>query len=163
MDAHRQTLADPKMAPNACCGCCAPEETAPIRDVAPIGHVSEPAIRLLVDRFYAKVRKDPALGPIFEGAVEDWGSHLATMRNFWSSIMLTSGRYHGNPVAAHRKLQGLTPQLFERWLALFAETCGELFDDGLAAAFMVKARRIATSLQLALFYRPEHDRPRSAP
>jgi hemoglobin len=163
MDAHRHTLADPKTAPNACCGCCAPEETAPIRDVAPIGQVSEPAIRLLVDRFYAKVRKDPELGPIFAGAIEDWGPHLATMRDFWSSIMLTSGRYHGNPVAAHRPLEGVTPHLFERWLALFAETCGELFDDGRAATFMDKARRIATSLQLALFYRPEHDRPRRAP
>jgi len=77
--------------------------------------------------------------------------------------MLTSGRYHGNPVAVHRRLEGITPRLFERWLALFAETCGELSDDRLAITFMNKARRIATSLQLVLFYRPEYDRPRSAP
>jgi len=140
------------------CGCCGPG--APGR---PISQVSEPAIHLLVDRFYAKVRDDAELGPIFDRAVADWNTHLSTMRDFWSSIMLTSGRYHGNPVSVHRRLEGLTPELFEHWLGLFAETCGELFDEAVAASFMDKARRIATSLNLALFYRPEQDRPRSAP
>jgi hemoglobin len=140
----------------AACGCCGHE-------AALLGEVSEPAIRLLVDGFYAKVRQDPELGPIFERTIADgWDSHLATMRDFWSSIMLTSGRYHGNPVAAHRRVEGITPALFERWLALFAASCGELFEAPLAAAFMDKARRVAASLQIALFYRPEHDRPRSA-
>jgi hemoglobin len=127
--------------------------------------LTEQGIRLLVDRFYAKVRADAALGPIFEDAIaeDEWPAHLATMRAFWSSIMLTSGRYHGNPVAAHRRVEGITPALFERWLALFAETCAELFDQTTVAAFTDKAKRIATSLQLALFYRPELDRPRAAP
>jgi hemoglobin len=47
--------------------------------------------------------------------------------------------------------------LFERWLALFDDTCGELFDEGISEQFRVKAARIAESLKLALFYRP--DRP----
>jgi len=153
MDGHRQPSFG--FGP-ACCASCATEQPAPF------DQVTELATRLLVDYFYAKVRKDPELRPIFDRAIADWDPHLATLRDFWSSIMLTSGRYHGNPVAAHRRPGGLTPQLFERWLALFAETSGELFDDSLAATFMDKARRIATSLQLALFYRPEHDRPRSA-
>jgi hypothetical protein len=51
---------------------------------------------------YAKVRADSELGPIFKRAIPgDWGPHLATMHDFWSSIMLTSGRYKGNPVAVH--------------------------------------------------------------
>ncbi len=147
---------NPDTQAGACCGCCGP---AP----AKLTEVTEPAIRLLVDRFYAKVRDDAELGPIFDRAVADWNTHLATMVDFWSSIMLTSGRYHGNPVAAHRRIEGITPALFEHWLELFAETCGELFDEAVAASFMDKARRIATSLQIALFYRPEQDRPRSAP
>ena len=156
MDAPLQTKPDPGTQADGCCGCCSPEATK-------LTEATEPAIHLLVDRFYDKVREDAELGPVFDRAVADWGPHLATMRDFWSSIMLTSGRYHGNPVVVHRRLAGLTPELFERWLALFAETCGELFDANLAASFMDKARRIATSLQLALFYRPENDRPRSAP
>jgi hemoglobin len=96
------------------------------------------------------------LAPIFNRAIPgDWGPHLATMRNFWSSVMLTSGRYKGNPVAIHLRLEGMEPQLFSRWLELFGETCGELFDDGLANALRAKAARIAESLKLALFYRPD--------
>ena len=124
----------------------------------------ESAIRQLVDSFYAKVRADPELGPIFERAIPgDWGPHLATMHDFWSSIMLTSGRYHGNPVAIHLRVEGIEPRLFGRWLALFDETCRELFDDDVAEAFRAKAERIAESLKLALFYRPDRPWQRSAP
>ena len=92
-----------------------------------IGPLSDHAIRYLVDSFYAKVRADSELGPIFKRAIPgDWGPHLATMHDFWSSIMLTSGRYKGNPVAVHLRVEGMEPQLFGRWLALFAETCREL-------------------------------------
>ncbi|MGH9697452.1 MAG: group III truncated hemoglobin, partial [Bryobacteraceae bacterium] len=117
-------------------------------------HITEEAIRCLVDAFYAKIRADRELGPIFERAIPgDWGPHLATMRNFWSSVMLTSGRYKGNPVAVHQHVDGIELQLFDRWLALFDETCRELFNDTTAAAFTAKARRIAESLKLAVFYR----------
>ena len=119
--------------------------------------LSEEAIGELVDQFYAKVRADAELGPVFDRAISDWGPHLATMRNFWSSVMLTSGRYKGNPVAVHHRVEGIDYGLFDRWLALFHETCRELFDDEIAATFGVKAERIAESLKLALFYRP--DRP----
>jgi len=126
--------------------------------------LSESAIRQLVDSFYAKVRADPELGPIFERAIPgDWGPHLATMHDFWSSIMLTSGRYKGNPVAIHLRVEGIEPQLFARWLALFDETCRELFDADIADAFRVKAARIAESLKLALFYRPDRPWQSSAP
>ena len=129
-----------------------------------IGRLSEDPIRHLVDRFYVKVRADPQLGPIFERAIPgDWGPHLATMHNFWSSVMLTSGRYKGNPVAVHLRLEGIEPQLFERWLALFDETCCELFDDDVARAFRMKAARIAESLKLALFYRSDRPWQRIAP
>ncbi|MCK9907958.1 group III truncated hemoglobin [Microbacteriaceae bacterium K1510] len=129
----------------------------PIRSARPDSPLTEEAIGRLVDTFYGKVRLDPELGPVFERAITDWGPHLETMRRFWSSVMLTSGRYKGNPVAAHKRVDGIEMQLFTRWLALFEETCRELFDDALAAAFKEKAVRIAESLQLALFYRP--DRP----
>jgi hemoglobin len=126
--------------------------------------VSETDIRHLVDAFYIKVRADRELGPIFERAIPgDWEPHLATMRNFWSSVMLTSGRYKGNPVAVHQRVQGLELQLFDRWLALFDQTCSELFDGPIGEAFGAKARRIADSLKLVVFYRPEQSRPPAAP
>jgi hemoglobin len=88
--------------------------------------VSEEVIGLLVDHFYAKVRVDPVLGPIFEHVLRgEWGSHLETMRNFWSSVMLTSGRYKGAPVPAHLRIKAIEPEMFDRWLRLFGETCDE--------------------------------------
>ena len=128
-----------------------------LRTARPDPRLTEEAIGELVDAFYAKIRVDPELGPVFEKAISDWGPHLQTMRRFWSSVMLTSGRYKGNPVAAHKRVAGIEFHLFERWLALFDATCRELFDDEIAAEFNTKAKRIAESLQLALFYRP--DRP----
>jgi hemoglobin len=126
-----------------------------------IDQISEDEIQRLVDGFYAKVRVDPELAPIFNRAIPgDWGPHLATMRNFWSSVMLTSGRYKGNPVATHLRIDGMAPRLFDRWLYLFGETCGELFNDSVAEAFRAKAARIAESLKLALYYRPDQPWPR---
>ena len=120
--------------------------------------LSEDAIARLVDEFYARIRADAALGPVFARAIPgDWGPNLAIMRNFWSSVMLTSGRYKGNPVAVHHRVEGIEIELFDRWLALFDETCRDLFTPAIAAEFMIKAVRIAESLKLALFYRP--DRP----
>ena len=123
-----------------------------------LDHVSEGGIRQLVDAFYVKVRADPELAPIFARAIPgDWQPHLTKMYAFWSSVMLTTGRYKGNPVAKHLIIPDMKPALFERWLALFDATCREQFDNATSEAFRIKAERIAESLKLALFYRP--DRP----
>ena len=123
-----------------------------------LDHVSEDGIRQLVDAFYVKVRADPELAPIFARAIPgDWQPHLTKMYAFWSSVMLTTGRYKGNPVARHLVIPDMTPDLFERWLTLFDTTCRELFDEATSEAFRIKAERIAESLKLALYYRP--DRP----
>jgi hemoglobin len=120
--------------------------------------ISEEGIARLIEAFYKRVRADPQLGPIFEGAIAgDWEPHLATMRAFWSSVMLGSRRYGGNPVGVHLNVAGMEPRLFERWLRLFGETCDDLFDEPTSAALRDRAERIAESLKLALFYRP--DRP----
>ena len=133
-----------------------------IRAARPDAPLTEEQIGRLVDAFYAKVRVDPELGPVFDNAIADWGPHLETMRRFWSSVMLTSGRYKGNPVAAHKRVAGIEMDLFKRWLALFGETCRELFEPALAAEFNLKAARIAESLQFALFYRPDRPWPPAA-
>jgi hemoglobin len=138
--------------------------TASAGDIAKIDHVSEDSIRRLVDSFYAKVRRDPELAPIFLRAIPgDWQPHLNKMYDFWSSVMLTTGRFKGNPVLKHQVLPGMKISLFERWLALFSETCDELFDQAVGDAFRGKAVRIAESLKLALFYRPDRPWPPVAP
>ncbi len=129
---------------------------------AKTSEVNDESIRRLVDEFYARVRDDAALGPVFTNAIDDWDTHLATMRDFWSSVMLTSGRYKGNPVMKHRQVEGISYDLFKRWLALFEETTDFLFEPAPAAIFNAKAARIAESLRLALFYRPDRPWPPTA-
>jgi hemoglobin len=117
--------------------------------------ISEDMIHGLVHAFYAKVRADAALGPIFARAIgEDWGPHLAKMCDFWSSVMLTSGRYKGNPMTAHLRQKAIRPAHFERWLALFGETAREIAPPEIAALFCARADNIARSLQLGMFFRP---------
>jgi hemoglobin len=128
---------------------------------APFDDVTEEAIACLIDTFYGRIRHDPRLGPIFDGHIVDqWPRHLATMRAFWSSVMLGSRRYSGNPVMTHAGISELQPDDFQRWLALFGATCDELCTPEVAAAFRDRAERIAQSLQFALFYRPQAHDPR---
>lgn len=117
--------------------------------------LDEVMIRDLVHGFYAKIREDGVLGPIFLPVIgEDWGPHLAKMCDFWSSVMLLSGRYKGNPMAAHMRLTAVRPEHFRRWLGLFGETADELFAPEIAALFKTRADNIARSLELGMFYRP---------
>ena len=123
---------------------------------------SEAQIRDLVHGFYAKVREDAELAPIFNRVISDWDPHLEKMCAFWSSVMRTSGRYKGNPVVAHLRLKMVRPDHFQRWLTLFAETARERFMPELAEAFIGRAQNIARSLQLAMFYRPGEPTGRTA-
>lgn len=114
-------------------------------------------IDLLVETFYARVRRHHRLGPIFEEAIgaHGWPKHLATLKDFWSSVLNTTGRYKGQPMAVHQNIPQLTEGLFMPWLNLFHQTCVELFDAPRAAIVGQKAERIARSLKLGLFFKPD--------
>ena len=113
--------------------------------------ITEEALGRLVGRFYARVREDALLGPVFDAGVHDWPAHLDQLHAFWSSIMLTSGRYKGKPLPAHLKHAGaMTPARFARWLGLWKATAEELFEPDAAAALQAKATRIAESLSLGV-------------
>jgi truncated hemoglobin YjbI/tellurite resistance-related uncharacterized protein len=121
----------------------------------PDAELTEDRLTELVERFYGRVRQDPLIGPVFNDAVGDWPHHLDKLAHFWSSVMLSTGRYKGNPVAEHLKhIDQITPEMFERWLALWRETTDEQLPGEAAAQLQVKADRIAESLQLAIRFRP---------
>jgi len=116
--------------------------------------VSEAQLKGLIPLFYARVREDALIGPVFAAAISDWNEHLEKLTTFWSSVMLTSGRYKGNPVAAHMKHLGvITPDMFDRWLSIWAEVTDEVLPTPVAAALQHKAARIGESLKLALYFR----------
>lgn len=109
--------------------------------------VTEPMIRDLVHAFYAKVRRDPLLGPIFEAKVHDWDAHLATLCKFWSSVTLLTGTYKGRPMPVHAALPDIDSHHFARWLTMFEETARELCPPDAAELFIDRSQRIAQSLQ----------------
>ncbi|MBN8919385.1 MAG: group III truncated hemoglobin [Rhizobiales bacterium] len=111
--------------------------------------IDEVMIDRLVRGFYAKVRNDPLLGPVFESRIRDWEPHLQQMCAFWSSVALMSGRYSGSPMAKHMPLP-IDGAHFDRWLALFEETAREICPGAAEAHFMERARRIAESLELGV-------------
>lgn len=116
--------------------------------------IDEAALERLIPAFYGRVRADADIGPLFNAAVHDWPGHLEKLVAFWSSVMLMSGRYKGSPVAEHLKHKAaITPAMFDRWLAIWADTTNELLAPAAAIALQAKAARIAESLQLALFFR----------
>jgi hemoglobin len=113
--------------------------------------VTEPMIIEVVHAFYGRIRKDPTLGPIFSRVIGDnWDAHLSKMCDFWSSVLLMSGRFHGTPMAAHIRLGDLGPHHFALWLRMFRETVTRLCPPEAAALFVAKSQMIAHSLQLGI-------------
>lgn len=84
-------------------------------------------VRLLVDGFYGKVRRDPVLKDIFNGVIEDrWPEHLEKMYRFWQTVLLDEHTYFGSPFLPHAQLP-VEKEHFDRWLGLFSETVDEHF------------------------------------
>jgi hemoglobin len=111
--------------------------------------ITEAMIERLVRAFYAKVRVDAVLAPVFKARIQDWEPHLSQMCAFWSSVALTTGRYHGTPMAKHLPLP-VDAAHFDRWLELFEQTTREISPPAAAAHFVACARRIAASLELGV-------------
>lgn len=117
--------------------------------------VTEEIIETLVRAFYDRVRADALLGPIFADKVTgDWEPHLQTMMAFWSSVMLSSGRFKGQPMQKHAAIPDLHSEHFSHWLSLFQKTANDVCDEPVAKAFVSKAQNIAASLQHGLSIRP---------
>lgn len=112
--------------------------------------ITEIMIRDLVHAFYAKVRADSMLGPIFNSAIDDWDAHLDKLCAFWSSVTLMTGRYKGTPMQVHAELPEISAAHFEQWLALFRDTAYEACPLPAAQLFVDRAERIAQSLQLGI-------------
>ncbi len=120
--------------------------------------ITEATIKQFVDNFYVNVRNDSKLGPVFDGTIgtseEAWQPHLERMYYFWSSLMLATGRYHGNPMKKHHDIPSFDIKLFDIWLELFEKTAREIHTDEVVELYMEKSRRVAQSLKLGLYYKP---------
>ncbi|MEP2722568.1 group III truncated hemoglobin [Roseibium sp.] len=116
--------------------------------------VDDKFIDHFVEAFYAKIREDALLGPIFAERIADWPSHLSRMKAFWRSVLHNSGEFSGNPMLKHLAIPGLELRHFALWLDLFYETLRDA-EDHHAATELVggRARMIADSLLTAITMR----------
>lgn len=113
--------------------------------------LTEAMIARMVHTFYGRIREEAVLGPIFEDALHDqWDAHLAKLCDFWSSVLLMTGRFKGSPMAAHAGNPHVADDHFALWLALFHRTADDVLPPGPAALFKAKADMIGESLRLGL-------------
>ncbi|MDQ2793624.1 MAG: group III truncated hemoglobin [Bacteroidota bacterium] len=106
-------------------------------------------IRRLIDAFYALVRQDELLGPVFASRIPDghWPTHLDTMTRFWTAALLgQAAGYRGNPGAKHMYLP-IEKAHFTRWLALFGQTVDAMFEGENAAEMKVRALKMGEMFQ----------------
>lgn len=121
-------------------------------------------IKLLVDRFYIKIRQDVLLGPIFNSHIrhEQWPDHLKTLTDFWETNLFGVARFKGSPTQKHLKVDKnlnytIDQNHFGRWIQLWFETIDELYEGDLAEKAKYAARKISTGQYLAIWSRrPEN-------
>lgn len=116
--------------------------------------IDEALVSQLVDTFYARVRADDLIGPVFLTALgDDWDAHLSKLKDFWSAIALGTRRYNGRPMPAHLRLSDrISEAHFRRWLGLFRETVDELMPNPAAADFFYdRASMIGRNFQAMIF------------
>ena len=117
-------------------------------------------VAFLVDAFYIKIREDDVLGPIFNGIISDWETHLNHLTTFWeSSLFMTKKlehRYSGNPIETHVKVDKFAKNKIDEhhfgiWLNYWTQTIDELFVGEIADLAKRRARKMATFIHIKLF------------
>ncbi|WP_297320553.1 group III truncated hemoglobin [Novosphingobium sp.] len=109
--------------------------------------IDERFISDMVEQFYASIRADELLGPIFAKRVADWPAHLLRMKQFWRSVLHNSGEFSGNPMAKHIAIPGLQEAHFSQWLELFYTNLRAMDTNPQAVSLIgERARMIAESL-----------------
>ncbi len=118
--------------------------------------VNKEIIERMVNEFYAKIIKDPLVGPFFTDRFGDdiegkvWKEHLVVLGNYWSMLMLGEKEYFGRPMAPHFEMHGISRKAFEQWLFLFHETVDEIYVSKIGKYFKDQSDLIANRFMLNL-------------
>jgi hemoglobin len=112
----------------------------------------------LVAHFYAKIRRDEFLGPIFNKHIkeEQWPLHLEKIADFWESNLFGVIKFKGNPIEKHiavdkQSKHSIEMTHFAKWLQLWLESIDELFEGQIAEKAKHNARKMATGQYLAIW------------
>ena len=119
-------------------------------------------VRLLVKRFYTKIRKEPTIGHFFNETIDDWDAHEEKLTDFWESNLLFKNKYKGNPKKAHLEVDrsfdhSIEQKHFGIWLNLWFETIDEYFEGELADRAKNNARKMASHLFMTVYQKRKNN------
>lgn len=116
--------------------------------------VTHDQIDRVMASFYARVRRHPDLGPVFNAHIGTtdtlWEAHVAKIAAFWRGALLGEPGYDGFPMPVHVQSDDITPALFAPWLALLDQVLGEELDEDTAARWSALAHRIGRGFRMAM-------------
>lgn len=112
--------------------------------------ISPADIEIVVQQFYARVRTDPILGPIFANHVQDWPAHECKITAFWCNAILRTQTYSGNPMQVHLAAGNIRPDHFAIWLDLFEDVLAEHLTKQQSMNWSVLARRIGRGMRMGV-------------
>jgi hemoglobin len=117
--------------------------------------LTEPLVRQVIDAFYVKVRRDPLLGPVFNGIIkDDWPAHIERITAFWLTATRLGSGYDGRRfMPVHLAHAAIRAELLPQWLLLFRDTAHELCPPAAAEVLMDIAERMADSIRISLVRR----------
>ncbi|MBX9761047.1 MAG: group III truncated hemoglobin [Beijerinckiaceae bacterium] len=116
------------------------------------GRIDEALLRALIGEFYARVRRDRELGPVFEAIIADrWPPHIEKILSFWMTATRAGAGYKGRDFTpAHLRHSAIRAAQLPRWLELFRATCADLCEPQAAVALIRIAEQMADNLQISL-------------
>jgi hemoglobin len=119
-----------------------------------------PALQMLLRHFYADVRQQREIGPIFNAQIHDWPSHLEKIADFWSGASGGPAVYSGPMPQKHFPL-GLSETHFLAWLDLWRRHCRIHLPPREAEEMIRLAESLGERLQALIANQVSHgDRPK---
>lgn len=122
--------------------------------------ITHQSIKELMDIFYAKVRNDENLGPIFKAQIGDedsrWETHKEHIGKFWKQMLLGEMGFEGQPMKKHLELPPFPRERFNDWLTLFEDSLNKVHTKEVAQEILLKAKAIAQRFQQMLYEVPHH-------
>ncbi len=111
-------------------------------------------IDTVVTEFYARVREDETLGPVFFESLpplpKTWMVHEEKIAAFWRNAILFERSYDGNPQKVHSERDAVEAEHFAVWLDLFDVVLKEKLHPEQAAAWSDLAHRIGRGLKMGV-------------
>lgn len=114
--------------------------------------ITRDQIDRVVARFYAKVRRDPVIGPVFGAhiAPDGWPAHEEKIARFWANAILRERSYDGNPMQVHKAASDVKAEHFPVWLGLFDSVLAQELPEDIARRWSALAHRIGRGFQVGL-------------